>query len=71
MHKDAMDICLYTNKISDLGNKLLLHVAWYNLGYNGFPWLIQEEYITLKNTENWVDISDKFMHTRLKSGLPQ
>lgn len=72
MHKYGMDICLYINHIKRLNTgEHVADVSWYNLGYSGFPWLIHNNIITIKNTQNWIDISDKFMHTRTQSGLPK
>lgn len=72
MHENSMDVCIFVNHVKTLSNgHQIADVSWYNLGYCGFPWLLHEEVITIKNAQNWVDISDKFMHTRVKSGLPQ
>jgi hypothetical protein len=71
MHKYGMDACLYVNHIKRLSNgEHVADVSWYNLGYSGFPWLVYEEVIFIKDASKWIDISDKFMHTRTQSGLP-
>lgn len=72
MHEKSMDVCIFINLIKKLSNgQHVADVSWYNLGYNGFPWLAYEEVIFINDTKYWIDISDKFMHTRVKSGLPQ
>lgn len=70
MHKAAMDVAFFVYRKDGKHNTYV--GAWYNLGYSGKPWRIDNDTITIKakHEVNWIDITDSKL-IRSKSGVPK
>lgn len=74
MHEKAMDVCVKVVsaiKVSPVRNDFSVIVDWYNLGYEGKPWLVpaDRQSITVSGNE-WRDITSLMFNPRKQSGLP-
>lgn len=66
MHRQSMDVC-----IEVIGPRIYgLLVKWWNLGYDGNPWPIDQSFIKNINEHEWVDITTQLTVKRTQSGLP-
>lgn len=72
MHKRAMDVCIFVERsyrISD--NRFSVRASFWNLGYSGVPWLSDvERRYDIADSNDWVNITDKFLDKRTAAGLP-
>lgn len=52
-------------------NQYVLKTKWWNLGYTQIPWILsEEEYIHVKNSLDWADVTHTATNKRIKPGLP-
>lgn len=62
MHENAMDVCFYVLEVRPNGQSLGM---WYNLGYTGNPWPIDEAGIfEAWINGNWRDVTEKINQPR-------
>jgi hypothetical protein len=62
MHPNNLDVCL--RERPDGG------FEWWNLGYVGQPYFIDDA-LKPRNFSEWIDITEKVNQIRTKPGLPQ
>lgn len=69
MHKNALDVCV---QILDIRNDKVL-VQWVNLGAQGKPFLVPTvaQEIEIKDSKDWIDVTEKIYSVRTESGLPK
>lgn len=74
MHPRAMDVYLFVRKSLYVSEEdvFLIRGDWYNLGYVGEPWWLDNFADKIKgpDSQNWVDITDKINVVRKEPGLP-
>lgn len=70
MHPNCQDVCIRMAVIQRAGEEdLVAGPEWWNLGYTGSPWYVQEA-VFPKNFKEWIEISEWVFVPRINAGLP-
>lgn len=76
MHNNCLDVAIHVLKVQfeQPGKYVKMKIDYYNLGYDGKPWIIERNNNFVVNVDqyhNWVKLTpEQWNKPRTKSGLP-